>query len=397
MIKKIEYPVASDIILDEHWDIVVSGVKFQFATNSENIIIKITLSFKVDEQYYPTVKQTPKEKTAASINIPSSPIEHFISKQLAVIQGVLSGFGNIHINTEEAEHEWIAESDDEKKLRGIISFKKKRDKTKRTLPLAYNIAARTIIASWDLLHFDTPLAFFRQGTIETFQHRYRTAFYSYYFFIETLFGNGHFKQRQILAEFVKSQTLIESILRVRSDFLVSEKGPDKFIDLLRNAEKAKDILWHIINVRGEAHHHSATNPKAWHPEDHDEFNSIASYLHLVCLDIVLGHKGGIIFSQEIMKNFIEASKDANAYKQAKIYTTIILPSGDERKLLIKTDVPTIKYSNSTMHTVANNIIENILDRYQGAFFKELIIVGDGKVRYTLEDYAATMKVLNSRH
>ncbi|MBZ5678022.1 MAG: hypothetical protein LAP61_27575 [Acidobacteriia bacterium] len=141
----------------------------------------------------------------------------------------------------------------------------------------------------------TTMSFFREGDMDLRTHRYISAFFSFYFVLEGLYGNGQFGGKEVRAEFGKSVVLTDAIEHVLT--LPGFRGPAKFKDvlsidhLLKLVSKDRDvegIIHMLVWTRGDLHHF-VNNPKklTGSPFTHRRYEPLASFAHDICLNVLM--------------------------------------------------------------------------------------------------------------
>lgn len=107
----------------------------------------------------------------------------------------------------------------------------------------------------------TTMSFFREGNVDMRTFRYITAFFSFYFVIEGLYGNGRFHGREVRTEFLKSGVLKDSIEEVLRQPLYNRPPRIKDVlsldDFLRIVNKRRDVdgvIHMLVWARGDLHH-----------------------------------------------------------------------------------------------------------------------------------------------
>lgn len=65
----------------------------------------------------------------------------------------------------------------------------------------------------------------------------------------------------------------------------------------------EEFIDHIVDVRGQLHHHSEKNPKAWNPNHPEDFDLEAIYLHSICYKIIFNKIWQYIDKPEVKDNY----------------------------------------------------------------------------------------------
>jgi len=262
----------------------VRGFEFQFLSENEfitHLVVKVPAN---DSNDIPAVTHNPETKSKPHIHIPAP---HFllVQQEVRAIEVLLSVFGLHSIDLINFSTEWIPENDSDKMKLKINHFETSREKMMTSdLPvLPYDLLARSIIAAEDAIDIEVSLSFFRKGLIDMSEERYIEAFYDYYFFLESFFGEGKTRNRAVKEAFKKSEQLRNCIDLILKNQALNSMGSQENQRFLQHFKKKTidDIIDHIVELRGYLHHHSANRKNGWHPDDHYRFKLDAMLLHRI--------------------------------------------------------------------------------------------------------------------
>jgi hypothetical protein len=133
-------------------------------------------------------------------------------------------------------------------------------------------------------HLASPLAFHREGRSDIRNLRFITAYFSYYFVLEGLYGNGKTKNDAIEAEFKRSRVLHSAIQQCMDhgfpatamsnvytvEGLLASKGKKLTLD---------NIIWLLVRTRGDLHHfvNSPTRDSGT-PFTHERYELLALFI-----------------------------------------------------------------------------------------------------------------------
>lgn len=141
-------------------------------------------------------------------------------------------------------------------------------------------------------HLKIPLAFIREGRNDLEAERNINAFFSFYFFLEGLYGNGKWRSRAVKAEFKKSRHVRDAATAVMSHF--DEPEFEQHLLNLREFLEADGLEYTVdgvidllVNLRGNLHHFSVSNSTAvvGHPLNHATFRTPALLTMSICCEI----------------------------------------------------------------------------------------------------------------
>jgi len=212
--------------------------------------------------------------------------------------------------TDEAEEFWEAENQAEKDSLKLFSFKRKTEPTSSTTwpRVPFDLAARALLIAERSGQFDAALNFFRKGRLDIKEHNYIDAVLDFLFMLETTFANGKFKTAQVEIEYLSYEELKQLIAQALRDRILSEnvRGHDRIEQTFRQtyAGKApKEVISHLVRLRGELHHHTSRKSGIWHPMDHVRFGADAYFLQQLCLGIAFSIINPTLFDEEAIKSF----------------------------------------------------------------------------------------------
>jgi hypothetical protein len=160
------------------------------------------------------------------------------------------------------------------------------------LPLPFDLLARSVIAANGALDVEMQLAFFRKGIVSFYEERFIEAIYDFYFFLESMFGEGQFKKHGIEEAFKKSRRLTEAIEKVMANPSVTvtprKSELERFLKRYAGmsvGDKRKDI---------------------WHPMDHKRYESEAHLLRSIACSVAIETSLALLYKQEVMEAYKRA-------------------------------------------------------------------------------------------
>lgn len=283
--------VESDCALPGNLELIDGATKVELIGTSGGPITSIRASQAVADyqQHLPSFDKTTSPPT---IRFHAPPVEEGLLEILWHFESIGAFWLGIQrIHWEVAEREWVPESDAERGQLGFFAMSGGQ--------VVYQPARTPVIPplAQELLRFRTrftdlvlPMSFFREGMNEYRTHRYISAFFNFYFFLEDVYGQGNTKNPLILKAFTSSDELKWAVAKARTDlraFPDQEQGlqflcqrmnrscpdtPDKWLDL-------------IVSMRGHLHHFSSRKSTLkGHPLNHAVFRSIAYLLFGTCMN-----------------------------------------------------------------------------------------------------------------
>lgn len=306
---KYTFKITGEIKPALDYKIPLHGYLYDFILENGFITHLCVIVPNYNEECLPTVTNHNEGEVKASIHIPLDPYIWGIQEELRIFQGLMALFGLKSIEIDNPKIEWIAENEQEKnKLQlfgaGPISYSKSQLPAR---PLPYNILVGALIASKEAnesRRIEIPLNFYRKGTHDIFERRYIEAIYDFYFVLETLYGDGKFKKKDIIEKFKKSKELrscMQKALDAPDHEIISDRNLSKIYTQKFAQKSIDEIIPHIVELRGFLHHHTIKNKRIWHPDNHNEYKVEALFLLTVCFNISMEMFCNLAFSEETKK------------------------------------------------------------------------------------------------
>jgi hypothetical protein len=284
--------------------ITIRGWTFEFS-EKDGIVDELSVTVPANNpEDLPSILNTPGSRSKATIHVPS-PAFLFIKREVRAIEGALSLFGVNTIDLNSPLQEWLPESKEDKEKLKLFNFKSKRGEidVSKLPSILFDIIARTVISADDIADIESQLAFCRKGIIDRHEERYIEAIYDFYFFLESLFAQGKTKNHRVKEEFKQSKELrecIEDVLKKPHEIISPRRE-----DLHRFMKKyggmsVDDIIEHIVDLRGFLHHHTPKRKNAWHPEEHQRYESEANLIAAIAFSVAMRRVLGYLYRQEVI-------------------------------------------------------------------------------------------------
>jgi len=255
----------------------------------------------------PTVTPNPSPGVKAHINVPA-PSFLFVRREVRAIEALLSVFGVQQIDLNRFKTTWIPESEEEKASIPLNDFSTDvaAADAETVLPLPFDLLARCVIAADEATDVEMQLAFFRKGIVSFYEERFIEAIYDFYFFLESMFGEGQFKKHGIEEAFKKCKPLTEAIKKVMANPSVNVTHRQDELEsfLKKYAGMSVDkIIEHIVELRGFLHHHTAKRKDTWHPEDHKRYKSEAHLLRSIACCVAIETSLALLYKPKVIEAY----------------------------------------------------------------------------------------------
>lgn len=289
--------------------ITIRGWTFEFLAK-EDIVDKLSVTVPANNpEDRPTIIQTPKTRSKATITVPS-PSYLFIKREVRAIDGALSLFGIDTIELNEPLREWIPENEEDKRSLELFNFKSSRGKVDVSkLPdISFDIIARAVISADDISDIEPQLAFWRKGNIDRNEERYIEAIYDFYFFLESLFAGGKTKNYMVKEAFKQSEELRDVIEEIfKNPRMMISPDPTQLSRFMKKygGMSVDDIIEHIVELRGVLHHHTPKRKNMWHPEEHARYESESNLLGAIVFLVAMRRVNGYLQRKEVISAYVK--------------------------------------------------------------------------------------------
>jgi hypothetical protein len=282
----------------------------------DGIVTHVSVTVPVpNRDDWPAVEQDPAPGIKAHIRA-HTPHLPFIQRELRALQGLLALFGLHSIDMEAPEVRWLAESDEERSLLRIHSYKLTTEPLpdSEVRPTPFDFVVRAIIAADAASDIEMPLNFFRRGMLDVYGRNYIEAIYDFYFILETLFGEGKFKTAAVSAAFLNSSQLRSCVERAMKD-----PGPLIMLDpRVRLAFErgyaglsVEQAIAKMVELRGYLHHHTSKRRGIWSPEDQFRYEMDALFFQSVTYNVVLAIAEPYLYDESVIRSYEDLVKDGH--------------------------------------------------------------------------------------
>lgn len=297
-------PVSGRLRIDSSFPIATRRFTFVFETDDFGLVTHLNATAQVeDRSLWPRITPVPPPGPKFHVQL-SNPYFAELRRDMRATSGILALYGVDEIGLDLVEEIWEPANDEEKSALPLYSFKVSWEPppiSKQPL-VPFDLVARALLVAEQASGFDAALNFFRKGRADVRSGQYLDAVLDYLFMVETTYANGKFRSAQVEAEYRSSAELCRLLVETTSrPALFGEVCRDSRInERFLHAYQGKapdDLISHIVNLRGELHHHSARKSGTWHPTDHVRFGADAYFLEYLCLGIAFAITNETLFSQ----------------------------------------------------------------------------------------------------
>ena len=304
------FRISGQTKVDAVLPISVRGWTFEFL-HDRGVLTHLTVTVPANgPNDLPTINPSPTPGIKADIKVPA-PGFAFVRQEVRSIEALLSVFGVREIDVNRFKTTWIPESEDEKAAIHLNDFSTNvaEEDTESMSPLPFDLLARCVIGADEAMSVEMQLAFFRKGIVSFYEERFIESIYDFYFFFESMFGEGNFKKRSVEEAFKKSEALTGAIKEVMAN--PSQHVTPRKTELERFLKKwsgmsVERIIKHIVELRGFLHHHTRKRKGIWHPSDHKRYESEAHLFRAVACSIALKTALEVLYSQDVIETYKKA-------------------------------------------------------------------------------------------
>lgn len=319
MLIRFTYPAKSSLVLVDFWPVTVGDIKLEWVVN-EGRATSIIATVPVREaDQLPSVQPSVTPGVALHVNFGWSSRQNEVEEAVRTLWGLLGLFCHLEIDIGAVKTEWIPENDIEREALKIYSYSHSVQKVNLLEPrrLGYDIVARAMASSKAGTHYEIPLGFLRRGTRAIYNEQYIDAFYNLFFFLETLFAPGYSNPKVVKQRLCSAKVLDVAIAKAREPFSREKHLNDTKRDKLLCMSNDQ-IIHHLVDLRGDLHHHSLGKPGIWHPEKAEHFREETILLQLVVHSIALENTLELLYTPERDDELMRSAELAEAVIKLKV-------------------------------------------------------------------------------
>ena len=279
----LECVVDSKIRIPKIFSHKIGRKEFIFIPSEDGLLdkIKIIVDVEKPDKFYSKVKKVDSKKVdwTITINRDRKIYQELIEDFQQLESQLAFDFPLKRIMWNSPKEEILPETEDEKRLVGISGLKYEKNYPDQIKCLDEQ-NFKTIVEEKDKYSGLTiPMAFFREGSNNFNSFRYIDAFFSFYYILEGLYGNGKSKNSAIEKEFLKSPEFSKSV----KWFIETLKNEKKHLENINRNLKLRNkilnvegIIHLLVSTRGDLHHFTNNSKKKQNtPFNHNEFESIS--------------------------------------------------------------------------------------------------------------------------
>ncbi|MCG9550271.1 hypothetical protein L1D27_17890 [Vibrio harveyi] len=296
---------------EEIFPVKAYGAEYTFVYDKDCLVTHVRVSINVQREWYPRLYK--RQDGITSIDV-SNPVIGFIKRNLKGFESLMSIWSLESIDTSQYEVEWFPENAKEESELVIKKHKVSVDSMPvdemEHLPFSY--IARSVINSWDGADISTATNFYRRGCADIKNGQYIDAIYDFYLILESSYGDGKWRGKDIKLKLKGSSDLRTYYMDIITNIDKYASAPDAVafkkhhVYGLRSYDKVID---HWVDLRGALHHHSEKNPKAWDPNNPEEYKLDALILFALCNTLIFKKTWQYLDDEKTVAELIKQSSD----------------------------------------------------------------------------------------
>jgi len=291
----------------------------EFQRQGERIVAVSVERPLSNKALYPTVDKAKERNVPSLITIPTLPEREEVRAFLRRVQSFLNMFGACAIDFNSEKVKWIPENKDEERILTVseISLSQKKG-INLAVDLTFDFVSGVVHSAYHSTDDEIPLSFVRRGRRDLTNMEYFSAFYNFFFYLETKYFPGYSDPNKIKKIISENETIINAIKEAKNDLkiMTRSRSPEKYLE-----KSVEEIINNLVDTRGSLHHHSKRGPANWHPEKPEEFEAEAFFLGHVVNNMALGEVISRVFFERDSEAFFKACEAQNAIASVTMAAT----------------------------------------------------------------------------
>ncbi len=329
MLVRYTYPINTNLSVDESWPINVGPYRIEWSI-SDGRITELVIIVRVPKNLMdqlPRVTTNPTPGIAAGISVGTLPLSEETDQFLRTFRGVLGFFSQFEIELARRHISWMPENDEERSQLQLYSFTSAVQKVQYTaVRTPFDLIVRSAFSADELADFEVALSFLRKADRDLDEMRYIDAFYSLFFFLETLFAPGFSSPERVKRKFKEARPIQEALSKLQMPDNASGTDVAAYRSILSMGPDG--IIDHLVTLRGNLHHHALSRkPQVWHPEEPERFRVDTLILHSIVHQIAFSRTMKCLYGPSMERQLMESAEQNNAVTTLEIHPVGLGPNG----------------------------------------------------------------------
>jgi hypothetical protein len=347
------------IAIEDFWPVDAFGGKL-VPLERENLVIGFQISFTGQPVEYAPQFMVGSNRIH-NLNTENDPLRGRVQAFFENSFSYLQCYFDIRPKIKEIESFYEPENDDEKKRINVNNLKFNTNNA-IPLPLNYSLLTRAFFAGEvdDAPQFDAALVAAARDAMK--QERYIDSFRYSFLLIEATFGNGKFKNKDLVSALSSSMEFKKLVEFSLSSRLKPKINSNIKIEQMLSSSPSIDVICKLlVNERGKYFHGNRRRAGSWRANDQAEAETLA----LFALEIATGlaqRAAGRMFDDNLGSRHFESAVRSEAVMKLKIVYEYSEPGKSEifsRTVIV--NVPGNKFTSQLPTYVAKESLE-IFDR-----------------------------------
>ncbi|WP_120497617.1 hypothetical protein [Kiloniella sp. EL199] len=346
------------IQIQDHWPIKILGGDLELISKDSKIIAFKTTFHKQSIELAPTISMNADSIAKCSINA-SDALKNIVLMQLRKAFYFLQCYFDVNILIDEVESQYEPENKEEAAQLKITSYKKNENNFPTIIP--FDLFTRAIMAAE---RGDSPqleATFLQIARSTAFEKRYIDSFRYSFLLIETLYGNGKFKSKQLKEQLTEDKNFTEAVKSALqnpySPHRKTSTNDDKTLKLLVESPSVKTIIEHLVDMRGFYFHGNIKRKDNWQADKQDKAKTLCFFT----LDILMAisqKAASLMFNNDFIKKHYENAINVGAIMTMKVEFKHQIPEyGFDETNTLRIKVPGTKPTNKLAVAVLKEFIE----------------------------------------
>lgn len=299
------FPLVRSMKIDDHWVVPLLGGQCRLI-EEDGLVTKIEFTKRgLSTDLAFTILDTPDNFSKATITGHDNFLP-FVRDHIERAFSFLQCYFDTRIIAQEVQIYHEAETPDEDKYIAVPSFHLGR-KEEPPLPITYDFLTRALMASED--HhgpdFVSSLALMARESLKL--NRYIGSFRFSFLLIESIYGGGKFKSKQLKQEMLASGELTRFIQNAIDEWQAQPVDvPSPTNKIMASGASVEKVIDHLIDMRGHYFHGNIAKKDAWNLAKQDEAKALA-FLSVAIAQSIASEAAAPLFVDAYGKrHFIEA-------------------------------------------------------------------------------------------
>jgi hypothetical protein len=140
----------------------------------------------------------------------------------------------------------------------------------------------------------------------------------------------------------------------------------------------KQLVEHLVDLRGELHHHSLRKPGVWHPDKAHLFQEEALLLMQIVHHIAMAHSHNVIFDSQRNSDLMKSARAAGMLTSLQVEVTALIKGNTATLPPIRFHIPTSKPNRAAINTVHHEFRRRFRGTPEGELLKYKMVSDDGR-------------------